>query len=119
MATKVKSSKGKQVGGREKEDLLLKPPAGPFKQNKIDGTGPLKETASKEIQEAADTWFCKKSAENKYKAESKKAAEKLLKLMEYEKKTMITVYDSEEKKKKVVTIRQGEEKLKVQTVNPD
>ena len=119
MAHKVKSSKGKKTEGGGKEDLLFKPPEEPFKQNKIDDSGPLKETTAKEIQEAADYWFAKKSAENRAKNDSKKAAESLLKEMELAKKTLVTVYDSEEKKKKVVSIRVGEEKLKVQNVTTD
>ena len=111
---KVKSSKGKKTTGGGKEGLLLPPPDGKFEQRSVDGKTIIKETVSKDIQEAANFYFAAKDQENKAKAKSKTAAEKLLQAMEFEKKTNVVVYNQEEKRKDRIQILQGEEKLKVE-----
>lgn len=116
MAKKVNSSKGKKNKGDKglKQDNLLPPPDGKFKQDKVDGSGVLKETPSKEIQDRANNFFAAKTRESKAKADVKETAEKLLQQMEFEKKTVVLVYNDEEKRKDRIWVKQGEEKLKVE-----
>lgn len=122
MAKSEKSSASKKAGKKEegkkeegkRQDLLMKPPEGTFKQGKIDGSGTLRETASKEIQDAAEYWFGKKIEEGRAKDNAKKAGEKLLQLMEYEKKTSVLVFNSDLQKKVRVNIIEGAEKLRVE-----
>ena len=97
-----------------KGGLLMPPPKGPFKQNKVDGSGVLKQTAPKEIQDAADYWFGKKEEEARSKDNVKKAAESVLKLMEKAKITTVLVFNSTTQSKWRVNILQGAEKLKIE-----
>jgi len=113
--TKLKSKKGKKVAAKGgKQDNLLPPPDGKFKQDKIDGSGTLRETTEPEIQEAADYWFGKKVEEARAKDASKKAAEKVLALMESAGKTTVIVFNTEEQRKVRVNILQGADKLRVE-----
>lgn len=121
MTAKVKAGKKGGAGKRRgeaarggKEDLLLETPEGKFSQDKVDGSGVLKETVSKEIQEAAEYWFGKKVEEARSKANVKKAGEDLLKLMEKEEKTAIVVFNSDLQRKVRVNILQGAEKLRIE-----
>ena len=113
MSTKLKAKKSKKKISKTEQGVLI-PPGGPYKQDKVDGTGTLRETASKEVQEAADYWFGKKVEEARAKDNCKKAGEKLLQLMEYEKKTSVIVFNSEENRKVRVNILQGADKLRVE-----
>jgi hypothetical protein len=115
MANKVKSKKSKKVAKENKgQDLLLPPPDGKFKQDKVDGSGVLKETVSKEIQAAADYFFAKKAEESTLKATLKSAVDKLIQAMDFEEKTSVVVYNSEERRKDRINLMHGEEKLKVE-----
>lgn len=110
MTTATKNKESKQ------KTLLPIPKGAYYTQKDITGTKALKETCSKEIQEQADYWFCKKAEEARAKDATKKAGEKLLQLMEYDKKTSIVVFDSEAQCKRRINILQGAEKLKVEKV---
>ena len=114
MTPKIKTKKSKTKAKNPDQGNLLTPPDGTYKQDKIDGSGPLRETASAEIQEAADYWFGKRVEEARAKDNSKKAGEKLLQLLEFEKKTSVIVFNSEENRKVRVNILQGADKLRVE-----
>lgn len=109
-AKKLKKTLDKVSG----QPALLPPPEGKFSQQAIDGSSTLKETVSKDIQQAADYWFLKKTEEGRAKDNAKKGGEKLLKLMEYEQKTSVLVFNSELQRKVRVQILQGAEKLRVE-----
>lgn len=117
MEKKVKSSgKGNKANGEKgpKQDALMDPPKGGYKQDKVDGSGTLRETTEPEIQDAADYWFCKRVEEARAKDASKKAGEKVLALMESAGKTSVIVFNSEEQRKVRVNILQGADKLRVE-----
>lgn len=107
-------AKPKEEAASGKENLLMDPPKGPFKQRSVDGKTTVKETVPKEMQDAAEYWFGKKAEEGRAKNNCKKAGEKLLKLMEAAKKTSIVVFNSDLQRKVRVNILQGAEKLKVE-----
>jgi len=117
---KTKSKKGKAkkaagaANGKKDDGLLLPPPDGTFKQDKVDGSGTLRETTEPEIQEATDYWFGKKIEEARAKDASKKAAEKVLALMESAGKSSVVVFNSEEQRKVRVNILLGADKLRVE-----
>lgn len=112
--TKIKSKAMKKAHKAPDQDNLLTPSGDAYKQDKIDGSGTLRETASKEVQDAADYWFGKRVEEARAKDNSKKAGEKLLQLLEYEKKTSVIVFNSGENRKVRVNILQGADKLRVE-----
>lgn len=121
MATKTVKSNNKKAaapaaaaGTEGKQAPLLPPPAGKFEQKSIDGKTVIKETVSKDIQDAAEYWFGKKVEEGRAKDNAKKAGEKLLKLMEFEKKTSVLVYNSDLHRKVRINIIEGAEKLRVE-----
>ena len=114
MVKTVKSGKGKGEAKDKKQGLLLPPPDGKFVQKSVDGKTTVKETVSKEIQDAAEYWFGKKVEEARAKDSSKKAGEKLLQLMEFDKKTSVLVFNSDLQKKVRVKIIEGAEKLRIE-----
>lgn len=117
MAKKLKSSKKvkKAKDGKEpKQETLMPPPDGKFKQDKVDGSGTLRETTEPEIQEAAEYWFGKKVEEARAKDNAKKAGEKLLALMESAGKSSVIVFNSDLQKKVRVNILQGADKLRME-----
>lgn len=109
----IKATKGKKGTGIEKGTLLMPPPADKYKQQSIDGKKTIKETAPKEIQEAAETWLFKKREEARAKDTTKKTGEKVLKLMEKAKLTDVVVFDQDLQCKQRILILQGVERLRV------
>ena len=71
MTPKMKMKKSKKKAKNPDQGNLLAPPDCTYKQDKIDGSGPLRETASKDVQEAADYWFGKRVEEARAKDNSK------------------------------------------------
>jgi hypothetical protein len=117
MSGKLKTKKSGKTANEEKgpkQGTLPLPAGGKYKQQKVDGSGTLRETTEPEIQEAADYWFGKKVEEARAKDNSKKAGEKLLLLMESANKTSVIVFNSDLQKKVRVNILQGADKLKVE-----
>lgn len=116
-AGKLKKVLDKVTGakaGTDKQPALIPTPSGRFEQRTIDGKEVLKETVSKDIQDAADYWFLKKIEEGRAKDSAKKGGEKLLQAMEFEDKTSVLVFNSELQRKVRVQILQGAEKLRVE-----
>jgi hypothetical protein len=86
---------------------------GKRKQQKIDGSGTLKETTPKDVQAAADVLFSKKADFACSKSNLEKAAEEMLAVMGKHKVTQVKVFDNEGYPKRII-IRAGAEKLKVE-----
>ncbi len=85
-----------------------------YKQGRIDGKGNVRETCPKALQDAADHLSGKKVEEARAKDNTKKAAEKLLELMDKAGKTSLVYFDTERNCKRRVNIIEAAEKLKFQ-----
>ena len=99
-----------------KQGTLPIKPGDKYTQQKIDGSGTLKETTPKEIQTAADRFFLRKADFACAKSNVEKAASEMLASMGKHKMTQVKVYDQDRVPKRII-IRSGEEKLKVENAN--
>ena len=87
-----------------------------YTQKDITGKATLKVSCPKEIQEAADLYFCKKADFANAKSNVDKAADQLMVKMAKHEVTQVKVkgYDGQMKR---IIIKVGDEKLKVETAN--
>jgi len=85
----------------------------PMKQKDITGETDLHKTPPLEVLHAADEFLKRKVEMNTAKTNTDKAAQSLLRVLERNKMTQVTVTDDMKIKRRLV-IRQGEEKLKVE-----
>ena len=97
--------------GKGKDGLLLPPPKGTFKQDKLDGSGTLKATAPKEVREACEHYFSKKEDFTCAKSNIEKAKEKILSTMRQAKITLVKVQDNDGVPRTIQIT--AEEKLKI------
>lgn len=107
--TKSASTKGGKQG-----TLELPGKGEKYTQQTVDGKGTVRETCPKDLQDAADYLSGKKVEEARAKDNVKKAAEKLLELMDKAQKTSIVYFDTERNCKRRVNIIEAAEKLKFQ-----
>lgn len=105
----------KAVKAEPKQGELNLPGKGEkYEQKSVDGKKTIRETCPKDLQDAADHLSGKKVEEARAKDNVKKAAEKLLDLMEKAGKTSIVYFDTERNCKRRVNIIEAQEKLKFQ-----
>jgi len=108
----MKTAANEKVG--KQEDLNIPGRGEKYEQKSVDGKETVKETCPKPLQDAADYLSGKKVEEARAKDNVKKAAEKLLDLMEKSEKTSIVYFDTERNCKRRVNIIEAAEKLKFQ-----
>lgn len=107
-------TKAATKGKNEQGELKLPGKGDSYRQQSVDGKKTIKETCPKDLQDAADYLSGKKVEEARAKDNVKKAAEKLLELMEKAGKTNIVYFDTERNCKRRVQIIEAAEKLKFQ-----